>query len=317
MIRFFLIWSMMICSVKAQLYVADPFILKVDQTYYLYGTDDKNAKGGFPVYTSTDMIHWSGPAGNGANGLALAKGESFGTKGFWAPMVVNYKGIYYMYYTADEKIAVATSESPLGPFKQSNFQPVIGGNTKEIDPHVFIDENGQKFIYFARLINGNRTYGAELNDDMQTIKETSIVECISYSQPWEVTSGKEWPVTEAPAMIKNQQKYYLFYTGNDFRSPAYNVGYAVSDSPLGPFKKYEHNPIIKQDQVVQGTGGCEFVTNSDNELIMVYHAHNGPGKPTPRKTVISKTMFFSEQGSDNIIFKVSDKKTFLKLQKLP
>ncbi|MET0299787.1 MAG: glycoside hydrolase family 43 protein, partial [Flavitalea sp.] len=262
MIRFLLICSMIVCSAKAQLYVADPFILKVDQTYYLYGTDDKNAGGGFPVYTSTDMIHWSGPAGKAAGGLALAKGESFGTKGFWAPMVVTYKGMFYMYYTADEKIAVATSESPLGPFRQTTFQPIIGGTTKEIDPHVFIDENGQKFIYFARLINGNRTYGAELNDDMQTVKETTIVECISYSQAWEVTSGKEWPVTEAPAMIKNQQKYYLFYTGNDFRSPAYNVGFAVSDSPLGPFKKFDHNPIIKQDQVVQGTGGCEFVTNS-------------------------------------------------------
>ena len=295
----------------AQVNIADPFVLSFDGKYYLYGTDDKKPNAGIPVLVSDDMINWSGPAGKAEGNLALAKGSSYGTKGFWAPFVVNFKNRFYMYYTANEKIAVATSDSPLGPFIQQEFRP-MQDSVKEIDPHVFIDEDGRKYLYFARLIEGNRTYAAELSDDMLTVKKETIVECISYSQPWEIVSGSEWPVTEAPAMLKHQDHYYLFYTANDFRSPAYNVGYAVSASPLGPFVKYNQNPLIKQTDKIKGTGGCEFVTNRSNELIMFYHAHANEQSATPRQTVFSKAMFSPAKDSGQAIFQVSDNKVFPK-----
>ncbi|HMF69915.1 MAG TPA: glycoside hydrolase family 43 protein [Flavitalea sp.] len=297
-------------ALSAQIYVADPFVLSYNGKYYLYGTADKNPDAGIPVYVSDDMINWSGPAGKSDNMLALSKGKSFGTRGFWAPFVVQYRNSFYMYYTANEKIAVAISESPLGPFIQHEFKP-MQDSIKEIDPHVFIDGNGGKYIYFVRLINGNRVYAAELSDDMISIKENTIVECISQSQPWEIKSGSKWPVTEAPAMLEYKNKYYLFYTANDFRSPDYNVGYAVSDSPLGPFRKYEKNPIISRKDTIQGTGGCEFVTNASNELIMFYHTHFSIKSVGPRRTVFSKAMFTNLPGTDEIVFKVADHKTFI------
>jgi xylan 1,4-beta-xylosidase len=293
----------------AQVNIADPFVLHYEGRYYLYGTDDKKPNAGIPVLVSDDMVNWSGPAGKAEGKLALAKGGSYGTKGFWAPFVINYKNRFYMYYTANEKIAVATSESPLGPFVQKEFRP-MQDSIKEIDPSVFIDDNGKKYIYFARLIKGNRTYAAELNDDMLSVKKETIVECISYSQPWEVVSGSEWPVTEAPSMLKHQGKYYLFYTANDFRSPAYNVGYAVSDSPLGPFIKYKQNPLIKQTDNIKGTGGCEFVINGSNEIIMFYHAHANEQAATPRRTLFSKTMFVPGDAPGQVKFQVSGNKVF-------
>jgi xylan 1,4-beta-xylosidase len=281
-------------SLSAQVYIADPFVLRVKDSFYLYGTDDKNPNEGIPVYSSADLKTWVRH-----QSLALTKGQSFGTKGFWAPGVVAYKNRYYMYYTANEKIAVATSESPVGPFVQTEIKPMME-NSKEIDPHVFIDENGQKYMYFVRLDHGNRSFGAELEDDMMSLRVNTIVECISQSQPWEIVSGKDWPVTEAPAVLKFDGKYYIFYTANDFRSPAYNVGYAVSDSPLGPFKKSTSNPLISRNDGVQGTGGCEFVSDENNNLFMFYHVHNSDARPTPRKTVYSKIMFTAKDGGTEL-----------------
>jgi xylan 1,4-beta-xylosidase len=275
----------------AQVFIADPFVLKVKDSFYLYGTDDKNPNAGIPVYSSADLISW-----HRHDSLALSKGSSFGTKGFWAPGVVAYKNKFYMFYTANEHIAVAISESPAGPFVQSEFKPIMEG-AKDIDPHVLIDENGQKYMYFVRLDHGNRTFAAELNDDMLSVRENTIVECINQSQPWEVESGKDWPVTEAPAVLKYNKKYYLFYTANDFRSPAYNVGYAVSDSPLGPFRKSEKNPVIGRGDGARGTGGCEFITDEDNNLLMFYHVHFSDTKPTPRRTVFSKVSYVEKAGS--------------------
>jgi beta-xylosidase len=300
-------------TLSAQINIADPFVLKHDNKYYLYGTDDKNANAGIPVLVSEDMISWSGPAGRAQGSLALAKGRSFGTKGFWAPFVIKYNNKFYMYYTANENIAVAVSDSPLGPFTQEQFRP-MQDSVKQIDPHVFIDDDGRRYIYFVRLINGNRTFAAELSDDMRSVRESTIVEVINKTQDWENVSGSNWPVTEAPAMLKYQDKYYLFYTANDFRSPAYNVGYAVSDSPLGPFTKYSGNPLIQQTDSIKGTGHCEFVINGLNEFIMFYHAHASALEPTPRRTLFSRGKFITDKESSQPLFQLSKEKIFLKPQ---
>lgn len=284
--------------------LADPFVLKHNGAWYLYGTSGADPDAGIPVYQSTDLLTWNGPVGLAATGLALRKGDSFGDTGFWAPYVLFANNKFYMYYTANEKIAVAISDSPLGPFRQEEKKP-IHDDLKEIDPHVFIDDDGKKYLYFVRLIDGNRTYGAELNDDLMSIKENTVVSCITQSQDWEIISGSKWPVTEAPSMLKQNGVYYLFYTGNDFRSPAYNVGYATSTSPLGPWTKNKNNPIIPETRGVPGTGGCEFITSDSNELLMFYHSHYDNKRVRPRTIVYSKCLF-TKDGT----IKVEEQKIF-------
>ena len=81
--------------------VADPFILYESGTYYLYGTGAAN---GIAVYVSNDLHSWSGKTD-----LALHKKDSYGEKWFWAPEVYHVGDKYYMYYSAQERICVATS----------------------------------------------------------------------------------------------------------------------------------------------------------------------------------------------------------------
>ena len=69
------------CNADMKLYIADPFILKHANVYYLYGTSSNK---GFLVYTSTDLVHWTGPAGSD-NGFCLLSDNSWGDTNFWAP----------------------------------------------------------------------------------------------------------------------------------------------------------------------------------------------------------------------------------------
>jgi xylan 1,4-beta-xylosidase len=129
-------------AVNAGLNLADPTIFQYQGTYYLYGTSSDK---GFLVYQSKDLKTWTGPAGK-SNGFALAKGDAFGDKGFWAPQVFRYKAKFYMAYTANEQIAIAESDSPLGPFTQDSPK-AITATGKQIDPFVFFDTNGKPYIY--------------------------------------------------------------------------------------------------------------------------------------------------------------------------
>lgn len=77
---------------------------------------------GFEVYSSKDMKSWER-----SPRLALNKEDSYGDKWFWAPEVyyVEEDKKFYMFYSVEEHVCVATSDSPLGPFvqvKRSRFE---------------------------------------------------------------------------------------------------------------------------------------------------------------------------------------------------
>ncbi|MBC7758655.1 MAG: family 43 glycosylhydrolase [Phormidesmis sp. FL-bin-119] len=271
--------------------LADPTVFTDKKMYYLYGTGSNN---GFPVFRSSDLKTWEGPVGK-RNGHALLKGDSYGTKGFWAPQVFRYHRKYYMAYTADEHIAIAESESPLGPFIQKEFK-IIEGPGKQIDPFIFMD-NGKIYLYHVRLMNGNRIFVVQLKDDLSDIVAGTAVECISATQPWENTANANWPVAEGPTVMKHNKLYYLFYSANDFRNINYAMGYATSVSPLGPWKKYENNPIISRNNLnINGPGHGDFFKGMDGDLRYVFHTHFSSSRISPRATVLVKSEFVKIKG---------------------
>jgi hypothetical protein len=73
--------------------------------------------------------------------------------------------------------------------------------------------------------------------------------------------------------------YYLTYSANNWESPSYGVGYAVARHPLGPFKKFEGNPILSQNAAIgmYSTGHGSIAFSPDGtEMYYVHH-----GRPTP------------------------------------
>lgn len=270
----------------ATIFLADPTIFKYNNTYYLYGTSQGSliAKGkGFLVYTSTDLQKWEGPAGN-TNGFALKDTDAFGDTGFWAPQVFEHNGTFYMAYTANEKIALATGNSPLGPFTNSGTSIA---DTHQIDPFVFFDDDGKIYLYHVRLTNGNRIFVAEMNSNLQSVKEETLTEAITATEPWENTANASWPVAEGSTVFKKNGVYYLIYSTNDYRNPDYAVGYATATSPMGPWTKYSGNPIIHGDMISQyGSGHGDLLFDEAGTMEYVLHTHFSSSVVEPRKTAV-------------------------------
>ena len=241
------------------------------------------------------MKNWEGPEGV-SDGYALKKGDSYGSKGFWAPQVFRYNGKYYMAYTADEFIAIASSDSPLGPFRQHKIAK-LPAEIKQIDPYVFFDEDGKIYLYHVRLTKGNRLFVAELNEELTAIKESTLRECISATEGWENTAHAEWSVSEGPTILKKGGMYYFFYSANDFRNIDYAVGYATSTSPYGPWKKYEGNPIISREPLKHnGTGHGDLFIDKEGKMRYVFHTHHSNTEVAPRLTAIVSLQEDKEDG---------------------
>ncbi len=273
--------------VEMNVFFGDPFILLHDDTYYAYGT---YAEDGIAVYISQDLLTWEPVPGNR---LALDKKDSWGDRWFWAPEVYHVDGTFYMYYSADEHICVATSDSPLGPFKQAVKKPMLEGE-KCIDNSLFIDDDGKPYVFFDRFNDGLNIWVAELEDDLMTIRGETMKKCINVSQPWE----KVWPrVNEGPFVLKYKGKYYMTYSANSYESPFYGIGYATADEVTGPWTKYEGNPILQKPGELVGVGHSAMFTDKEGQLRIVFHSHRSKTAIHPRFMNISTVRFITKDGA--------------------
>jgi beta-xylosidase len=184
----------------------------------------------------------------------------------------------------------------LGPFS-SKTSKALSDETKQIDPYIFTDTDGKRYIYYVVVANGgNRIWVAEMNDDMLSVKPETARLCIEANEPWENTDKAKWSVAEGPTVLKHNSLYYLVYSANDFRNIDYAVGYATSASPFGPWKKYLGNPIIHRSITNQnGSGHGDVVKGKNNELLYVFHTHNSTDSVAPRKTAIIKLRFVRDK----------------------
>lgn len=274
---------------QQEILFADVTIFQEGGKYYLTGSKAGGQPQGFALLESKDLKTWSVPAGlKDPEGMILTEGDhTFGTKGFWAPQILKHQGMYYMTYTADEQTVLAESTSLLGPYRQKEAGP-IDSSEKNIDSYIFKDTDGKFFLYHVRFDKGNYLHVAELDLKTGKINPQTLKRCFSQTDPWEATPNfKSGPIMEGPTVIKLKNKYYMFYSANHFQNIDYAIGYAVADSPYGPWTKYKNNPIIHRSIVGEnGSGHGDLFEGKDKELYYVYHIHNAPEKIGPRKTRI-------------------------------
>lgn len=204
-------------------YTADPAPMVYNDTVFLYTTHDEDDAEGFKMqdwllYTSTDMVNWTDHG-------VVASLKSFDwvkrDNGAWAEQVVERNGKFYMYCPIHGNgIGVLVSDSPYGPFKDPLGKPLVWQKEHwdDIDPTVFIDEDGQAYMYWG---NPN-CYYVKLNEDM-----------ISYSG--DIVKLKETPehYQEGPWFYKRNGHYYLAFASTCCPE---GIGYAMSDSPTGAWK---------------------------------------------------------------------------------
>lgn len=275
---------------EGQLMLADPFILEDDGWFYIYGT---HADDGIVVYRSRDLKRWSGRCGNAANGLALHKDDVWGEKWFWAPEVYRIGDRYIMTYSAEEHICYAESDSPCGPFVQSEKRPYL--DEKGIDSSIFVDDDGKAYMFWVRFTRGNVVWVAEMTPDLRQVKLETARRLIDVQEgTWEHLMGR---VAEGPLVVKRKGLYYLTYSCNDYRSRDYAVGVAVADSPTGPYERCAGNPVLHRHCGYVGTGHHALLRTKRGDLYMVYHAHYDGERVPPRQTLIAPVRFRRDRES--------------------
>lgn len=271
--------------------IADPFILLHEGKYYLYGTTSH--MDGYKVFVSEDLIRWEDKGfclkkGDVKGDVVLIPGTENSYFGFWAPEIIFYHGTFYMVYTVDDHLGIAVSKSPLGPFVQEKKAWIFEKNA--IDGHFFVDDDDSVYLLY-RWREINRIAGVKMNADLLSVDESTTKILLKPGEfPWE-EAEKGLIGIEGPFLLKHKGHYYLSYSANDCSSPYYSVGYAVSDSPLGEYKKFEGNPILQKNERVHGPGHHSFVKTANGNLICVYHRHFSTTAPYPRAACIDRAEF--------------------------
>lgn len=275
---------------KQEIFFADPTIYVHNGQYYLTGTRGKpGGAAGFSILESVDLKSWRTPDGaGGEEHMILTQGDqTFGTKGFWAPQLFKEGDTYYLTYTANEQTVLASSSSLTGPFRQEQVGP-IDPTEKNIDSYVFKDDDGKFYLYHVRFDEGNYLWVAEFDLATGRIKPETLTKCFDQTEAWEATPAyKSVPILEGPTVMKLNGKYYLFYSANHFENIDYSMGYAVADSPYGPWIKQKDSPILHRSIVGEnGSGHGDFFEGLDGKLYYVYHVHYNEQQVTPRRTRI-------------------------------
>lgn len=256
-------------------FYADPDVMYSEKTskYYIYPTSDGfDGWSGtyFKTFSSPDLVNWT----DEGIILDLEKDVPWANRNAWAPCITekkvgnDYK--YYFYFTAAQKIGVAVSDKPEGPFIDSG-KPLVdklpngvsGG--QQIDPDVFTDPNtGKSYLYWG---NGYMAC-AELNEDMISIKPESV----------KVMTPDD-TFREGTTVFFRNGKYYFLWSEEDTRSENYRVRYGISDSPIGKIIIPQNNLVIakNKDAGIYATGHNSILQiPGKDEWYIVYHRFNYP-----------------------------------------
>lgn len=257
--------------------LADPYVLSINQAIgqrlFVYGTQTADAN--LPVLTSRGVFR------SEEIGDALPQLPAWSTPGgVWAPGVHSTRDRQVLYYTTTDAtsglqcISTAVADDPRGPFVDRSTRPLVcpvdlGG---AIDPSPFVDTDGTAYLLWKN--DGNccgvptRIFSQALSNDGLTLTGAAI-EILASDQPWEGS------VIEAPAMVRHEGTYYLFYSGNAWNTSDYAIGYAICTDVQIPCDKPLDQPWLASSERVAGPGGLELFRDREDELRAVFHGWAG------------------------------------------
>ncbi len=275
-------------------YTADPSPMVYNGKVYLYTTHDEDNSTWFTMndwklYTTEDMVNWTD------HGVILSyKNFSWAKMNAWAAQCIERNGKFYMYVPITNKegqgsIGVAVADSPYGPFIDPLGKPLIRNSNADIDPTVFIDDNGQAYLFWGNP----ECYFVRLNEDMISFEgEIKIIP--NTVESFGKRLGKEDPkrpttYEEGPWLYKRNNWYYLFFAAGPIPE---HIGYSMSKSLTGTWK---------YQGIVMPTQGTSFTNHPgviDFKGKTYFFYHNGalPGGGGFTRSVSVEEMSFQQDG---------------------
>jgi arabinoxylan arabinofuranohydrolase len=284
-------------------YTADPAPMVHNGTVYLYTShdEDETVKNFFTMndwrcYSSNDMVNWTD------HGVVLSyKVFEWARGDAWAGQCIFRNGKFYYYLPVNQKnggnaIGVAVSDSPTGPFKDAIGKPLLIGYGY-IDPTVFIDDDGQAYLYWG---NPN-LWHVKLNDDMISynqepgiVKEDLKDENFGYRA--KKIDNRTAAYEEGPWLYKRNSLYYLLYPAGGVPE---HLAYSTGKSVTGP---WEYRDTIMH--VIQKGGAFTNhpgLVDFEGKSYLFYHNGALPGGGGFKRSVCIEPFQFNTDGSIPIL----------------
>ncbi|WP_311922686.1 family 43 glycosylhydrolase [Microbispora sp. H10836] len=216
------------------IYTADPAPLVHNGRVYLYTGHDEDGSTWFTmnewrVWSSADMVNWT----DHGSPLSVAS-FSWAKSDAWAGQTIYRNGKFYWYVPTTSRasgrmaIGVAVSDSPTGPFKDALGRPLVENG--EIDPTVFIDDNGQAYLYWG---NPNLWY-VKLNADMISYSGSPTKVNLTTAGFGTRTGDASRPTLyeEGPWVYKRGSLYYNVFAA---KCCSEFIAYSTAPSATGPW----------------------------------------------------------------------------------
>lgn len=284
-----------------QINIRDPFILKDNGTYYMYGTRAETcwmAATGFDCYTSKDLINWDGPH------EVFHKPDNFWADlNCWAPEVHQYKNSYYMFATFKDShsfggTSILKASHPLGPFTMHSRKQITPKDWECIDGTFYVSPDGKPYMVFVHewvQISDGSICAVELSEDLtQAASKPMLLFHASEAKNWVVPiENKKRPginyVTDGP-YLHRMSNGSLIMLWSSFGKDGYTEAIARSDN--GDITgKWAH----KDQLLFEKDGGHGMIFKDlTGQLILTLH--------TPNEHLKEHPVFYKLEENNNTLF---------------
>lgn len=285
-------------------HTSDPAPLVVGDRLYVYtGHDEDNADFfhmyDWHVYSTADMVNWTD------HGVPLSLATfSWADDRAWAAQTIERNGKYYWYVCAHSRltntmaVGVAVGDSPTGPFRDAIGKPLADGSWDFIDPTVFIDDDGQAYLYWGNP----RLYYCKLNADMTSIdgevqKVLMTEEGFGAPDPAKRVKDHKYKdmYTEGPWIMKRNKTYYMLYAAGGVPE---HIAYSMSDNPVSGWKYMgDIMPLCDTGSFTNHCGVADFKGHS----YFFYHTGKLPGGGGFDRSVAVEEFTYNVDGTFPII----------------
>jgi arabinoxylan arabinofuranohydrolase len=274
-------------------YSADPSARVFGDKVYVFpshdilATEGKGRMGWFcmedyHVFSSSNLSDWTdhGVIVN-QNKVPWVKPDSYN---MWAPDCIFSNGKYYFYFPTTAKdstygkgftIGVAIADKPIGPYIP---QPLPIKNVHGIDPNVFIDKDGQAYLYWAQ---GN-IYAAKLKENMLELD----------SEPKSLGDLPIKGLKEGPYLFERNGTYYLTYPHVENKTE--RLEYAIGNNPLGPFKI---TGVIMDESPTGCWTNHQSIIQFKNQWYLFYHHNDFSPNFDKARSIRADSLFFNADGT--------------------
>lgn len=272
------------------MYTADPAPMVHGDTVYLCTSHDEDVTvdnfftmNDWRVFSSKDMVNWTD------HGSPLSyRTFTWATGKAWAPHCVQRNGKFYFYVPVSDSIGVAVADSPTGPFEDAIGRPLVS-NYQYIDPTVFIDDDGQAYLYFGNP----KLWYVKLNEDMISFSG-QVQEIPMTSASFGQRSGAADRPTlyeEGPWFYKRNDLYHMVFAMGPLPE---QIGYSTSAAPTGP---WAYKGVIMNNESGHAFTNHAGVVDFKGHSYFFYHTQELPGGGGFKRSVAVERFDYNADGS--------------------